>query len=200
MGYQTDFVGYFHVQPHLNEIEIEFLNTVSGARLMRPGGPLRAVGGEDARHTLLKERSPIGWSNWCACSEGCCLSYDGGDKANHMIAWIKVLVGDFLAPGASAEGCRGFEDFTFDHFVNGMVVGSRRDNRQLYAITANDNEITTEMLWPGVPEWSDYPALRYQEQIDRMREWAAAYRLEEARDRVNARRREVEEGWWSGDE
>ena len=55
----------------------------------------------------------------------------------------------------------GFEDFTFDNVVDGMVVGSRRDNRELYSITVRENEIEVELLWPGVPEWSDYPQLGY---------------------------------------
>lgn len=195
MGYQTDFVGYLYVQPALNETEIEFVNKASGTHLPRPGGQLYAVEGASGRSAWLEAEAPPGWSNWCCCSEGCCLSYDGGDQANHMIPWIRYLAGTYLVPGATAEGRGGFEDFTFDHFLNGMVVGSRRDNRQLFAITANDNDIDVEMLWPGVAEWSDYPPLRYQDGIDRFRRWAAEYRLQEGRDRAYARRLDVEAGW-----
>lgn len=40
-----------------------------------------------------------------------------------------------------------------------MVVGSRRDNRELYAITVHDNEVDVEMLWPGVNQsLNDRPA------------------------------------------
>jgi hypothetical protein len=69
-----------------------------------------------------------------------------------------------------------------------MVVGSRRDNRQLYSITARENEVEVELLWPGVPEWSDYPPLQYQREIDRFREWVVAHRLEESRQKARARR------------
>lgn len=31
MGYQTDFVGYLHVDPPLNDREIKLVNTISGS-------------------------------------------------------------------------------------------------------------------------------------------------------------------------
>ena len=30
-------------------------------------------------------------------------------------------------------------DFTFDHRLDGMIVGCRRDTRELFAITASNN-------------------------------------------------------------
>jgi hypothetical protein len=195
MGYQTDFVGYLHVQPALNHGEIDLINTIERLRYENERGGLQAVDGRHASTLALLASAPHGWSNWAACSEGCCLSYDGGDKANHMIRWLRYLMATYLVPGATAEGKPGFEDFTFDHVLNGMVVGSRRDNRQLYSITARENEVEVELLWPGVPEWSDYPPLRYQDEIDRVREWISAYRLEEARTKVRQRRAEYERGF-----
>jgi len=100
------------------------------------------------------------------------LSYDGGDKANHMVPWLKYLMATYLVPGATAWGRPGFEAFTCDHILNGMVVGSRRDNRELYSITVRDNALEVELLWPAVEEWSTYPPLAYQTEIDRFREWA----------------------------
>lgn len=195
MGYQTDFVGYLHVQPALAQAEIKVVNAISGSLfLAEPPGALRAV---DVREATLREvgaTPPRGWSNWAACSQGCCLSYDGGDKANHMIRWLKYLMQTFLVPGAAVQDRPGFEAFTCDHVLNGMVVGSRRDNRELFSITARENDVEVELLWPGVPEWSDYPPLRYQEEIDRFRDWVVAHRLEEARQRVAALRAEVMRG------
>lgn len=196
MGYQTDFVGYLHVQPALNDDEIRLLNSVAHHLPLTEGGGLQTVDRETARlHTVLA-RSPCGWSNWEACQEGCCLSYDGGDKANHMIPWLKYLMATLLVPGASVNGTENFEAFTCDHVFNGMVVGSRRDNRELYAITAVENEVEVELLWPGVPEWSSYPPLPYQREIDRVREWIADYRRDEARKRVLARRAQDEPDPW----
>lgn len=193
MGYQTDFIGYLHVQPALGDTEIAVVNRISGSIFLDPQeGGLRAADVRDEALRELRADAPRGWSNWTACPQGCCLSYDGGDKANYMIGWLKYLMETFLVPGAAVHQRPGFEDFTCDHVLNGMVVGSRRDNRELYSITARENDVEVELLWPGVPEWSDYPPLRYQDQIDRFREWVVEHRLKEARQRVRARRAEYE--------
>ncbi|MGH3411756.1 MAG: hypothetical protein ACRDPH_01580 [Marmoricola sp.] len=194
MGYQTDFVGYLHVQPALNETEVALLNDVAHKHLWGRAG-LRKVDDREAAVLALKPAPPRGWSNWEACPQGCCLSYDGGDKANAMVPWLKHLMATYLVPGATAVGQPGFEEFTGDHVLNGMVVGSRRDTRELYSITVRENEVEVELLWPGVPEWSDYPRLGYQAEIDRFRKWAAAYRLEDARQKAQAQRATLAQQW-----
>ncbi|WP_166139223.1 hypothetical protein [Nocardioides ochotonae] len=85
----------------------------------------------------------------------------------------EFLLATFLVPGASAEGT---SELTCDHVVTGMVVGSRRDTRELYSITVRDNDVEVELLWPGNPRWSDYPSLAYQIEIDRFREWVTKRR------------------------
>jgi hypothetical protein len=191
MGYQTDFIGYLHVQPSLNKAEMALIDQI--AHMPPPGtaGDVGAMGRVDDALLELASRAPQGWSNWETCGEGCCLSYDGGDKANHMIPWLKHLMSTYLVPGAAAAGRPGFQEFSCDHLLNGMVVGSGGDSRELFSITVRENEVEVELLWPGVPEWSDYPALGYQEAIDRFRDWRAAHRLEEARTKVLARRAEA---------
>lgn len=172
MGYQTDFIGYLQVLPELNAAERALINQISGSiYLDRNQTGLRPVDDLEAARLEFRDLAPSGWSNWTACAAGCCLSYDGGDKANHMIPWLKYLMSTFLVPGAKAIGHAGFEVFTCDHVVNGMVVGSRRDNRELYAITVHENEVDVEMLWPGVKDWSDYPPLAYQTEVDKFRAW-----------------------------
>lgn len=172
MGYQTDFIGYLQVLPELNESERTLIDRISGSIFAdRHVTGLKRVEEREAAQLELLERGPRGWSNWTACPTGCCLSYDGGDKANHMIPWLKFLMSTFLVPSAEVQSRAGFEAFTCDHVINGMVVGSRRDNRELYAITVRDNEVEVEMLWPGVKDWSTYPPLAYQERIDEFRDW-----------------------------
>ena len=162
MGYQTDFVGYLHVTPSLNPHEVELVNRISGSiYLDRREAGLRAVDEKDAVLRELSLAAPRGWSNWTACAGGCCLSYDGGDKANHMVPWLSYLMDTFLVPGAAARGRAGFEQLTCDHVLNGMVIGSRRDNRELYSITVRENRREVELLWPGMPEWSTYPRNAY---------------------------------------
>jgi hypothetical protein len=189
MGYQTDFIGYLHVQPSLNAAEIALINQMAR---MAPFGAVDDLASGEVDPTLLEliSGAPGGWSNWEACCQGCCLSYDGGDKANHMIPWLKYLMATYIVPGAAAAGRPGLEEFTCDHMLNGMVVGSRRDTRELFSITVRENDVEVELLWPGVPEWSDYPPLGYHAAIDRFRDWRAAHRLEDARQEVMARRAE----------
>jgi hypothetical protein len=160
MGYQTDFVGYLHVHPPLNESERELIDRISGSIYLdqQATGPRPVSRVEDAV-ALVRETAPWGWSNWTACPQGCCLSYDGGDKANHMIPWLKYLMTTFLVPGATVQSVDGLDELSCDHVLNGMVVGSRRDNRELYSITVRDNQVEVELLWPGVKEWSEYPPL-----------------------------------------
>ncbi len=169
MGYQTDFIGYLEIDPPLGQREITVVNRISGSPFLeRSDAGLRVADEDDEEFRDLMRGAPRGWSNWAVCSQGCCLSYNGGDKANHMVPWLKFLVSTFLVPGATAERIRGM---TCDHVLNGMVVGSRRDTRELYSITARSNEIRVELLWPGNPGWSDYPRLAYQTEIDRFRDW-----------------------------
>jgi hypothetical protein len=194
MGYQTDFIGYLHVDPPLNEAEIAWVNATTLCMIEEDRSGLRHVGDAEASRLELAAGAPPGWSNWAACPKGCCLSYDGGDKANHMVPWLKHLMATYLVPGAQASEKFGFEDFTCDHFLNSMVVGSRRDNRELYSITVEENDVTVELLWPGVPEWSDYEPLAYQVAIDKFREWRTAYRREQAREAARQLRAEAQSG------
>lgn len=170
MGYQTDFIGYLQIEPPLGVREQSIVNGISGSLFLRYAGSLRVANEDDEVLRRFMSEAPYGWSNWTVCDEGCCLSYDGRDKANHMAPWLKFLMATFLVPGAAAEGIEGL---SCDHVLNGMVVGSRRDTRELYSITVRDNEVEVELLWPGNPEWSDYPRLAYQTEIDRFRDWVA---------------------------
>jgi len=172
MGYQTDFIGYLQIDPPLGPRERSFINCISGSLfLQESSGALRVADEDDEVLRGLVSEAPRGWSNWTVCPQGCCLSYDGGDKANHMVPWLEFLMATFLVAGAAAEGIDGM---TCDHVLSGMVVGSRRDTRELYSITVRDNDVEVELLWPGNPQWSDYPRLAYQTEIDRFRHWAAA--------------------------
>lgn len=171
MGYQTDYLGYLQIDPPLGEREHTLINRISGSMFLRePDGPLRVADEDDEVLRDLTRHPPRGWSNWTVCPQGCCLSYDGGDKANHMVPWLKFLMTTFLVKGAAAEGITGM---TCDHVLTGMVVGSRRDTRELFSITVRDNHVDIELLWPGNPAWSDYPRLAYQVEIDRFRDWVA---------------------------
>ena len=143
MGYQTDFIGYLQIEPPLGPREHSFINRVSGSLFLQGvEGGLRVADQDDEVLRDLLAKAPQGWSNWTVCPQGCCLSYDGGDKANHMVPWLKFLMATFLVAGAAAEGISGM---TCDHVLRGMVVGSRRDTRELYSITVRDNDVEVEL-------------------------------------------------------
>src|SRR5690606_10220174 len=122
MGYQTDFIGYLQIEPPLGAREISFINRISGSPFLRESeSGLRVAGQADGGLRQATRHAPRGWANWAVCSQGCCLSYDGGDKANHMVPWLEFLMATFLVPGATGEGVSGL---TCDHVLSGMVVGS----------------------------------------------------------------------------
>lgn len=85
---------------------------------------------------------------------------------------MRYLIDHFLCPGAEAQGSGlpEFADFTFDHRADGLIIGGRRDNRELSAINVFDNAVTVHVLAPGDPSPFDdeiYAQLPYAREIDR---------------------------------
>ncbi len=177
MGYTTDYVGHLTIAPRLNEEEIEYLQAFSmSRRCQREGGPYAVPGNPRAEqsddfpagtYSTQAAGQPNLWCDWVPCWEGECLTWSGKEKSYSMVAWLRYLIAHFLKPGASAQGHPGFEGFTFDHVVSGMVVGCRRDTKELFAVRAARNRVRTRVLNPGEPAWAAYPALPYETEIDR---------------------------------
>lgn len=173
MGYQTKWVGAINVTPPLNKTEIHVVNRLAQVLYddERSPGP-RELAMSDAAILAFRQGVPRGWSTWGACAAGCCLSYDGSDKANFMVAWLKYLMNPFLTPGAAAESVDGLGFLTCDHVLNGMVVGAHQDIGELYSITVRDNDQKVEVLWPGDRRWSTYQSSLNEQEIDGRRAWA----------------------------
>jgi hypothetical protein len=181
MGYTTDFVGHIDIEPALNQDEVEYLTAFARARHFdRPEGPYLVPGnpyvderpGVDGdRYNRAGPGMPQLYCQWVPCWDGCCLSFDGQEKFYEPVAWLRYLVAHFLRPGAKAarSGLPVFEHFTFDHALSGMVVGCRRDNKELFAITAHGTRVATKVLRAGEPSYWDRPPLPYEEQRDRER-------------------------------
>lgn len=110
------------------------------------------------------------------------MAWNGTEKSDSMIEWLRYLIAHFLRPGAIAEGQDGFEVFTFDHTLSGMVVGCRRDTKELFAVTVSDNRVRTRVLRAPDPRYADLPPLPYEQQIDRRN------------DRIRRRRGRAREG------
>jgi len=178
MGFTTDFIGHIDIDPGLNEAELAYLDAFRKSRRFdRPGGPYEVPGNPyiDERLTsssVAYNRPAFGqpqlWCQWQPCWGGCCLAFDGNEKFYEPVRWLRYLIDHFLRPGAAASrsGLASFEEFTFDHRLEGLVVGCRRDNKQLYGIRVTDNVVSTEVLRPADPRYLDFPPLPYEDAID----------------------------------
>ncbi len=181
MGYTTDFVGHIDIDPPLNEAECDYLLAFSRSRRWdRPEGPYAVPGNPSAEEPLPKDAArynrkapgqPQLWCQWVPCWDGCCLSFSGHEKFYEPIRWLEYLLDHFLRPGARAEtsGEPAFEHFTFDHRLAGMIVGCRRDTRELFAIEVERNAVRTRVLRRGDSSYDAFGMLPYEEQIDRER-------------------------------
>ena len=181
MGYTTDFIGHIDIDPGLNEAEVAYLDAFRRSRRFdRAGGPYAVPGNpyveerpEASLHAYNRPASgqPELWCQWEPCWSGCCLAFDGVEKFYEPVRWLRYLVDHFLCPGAEASrsGLAYFEKFTFDHHLEGLVVGCRRDNKELFGIRVRGNVVTTEVLRPADPSYSGYPPLPYEDAIDRER-------------------------------
>jgi hypothetical protein len=190
MGHSTDFIGHIDIEPPLNDAEIDYLGAIcTSRRFDRADGPYDVPGNPRAetsdgidpdRYNRCAPGQPNLWCDWQVCWEGCCLAWNGTEKSYSMIQWLRYLIAHFLEPGAAAAGNPRFAHFAFDHRLNGMVVGCRRDTKELFAVRVRDNRVTEQVLRPADPRYLDYPPLPYEEQIDR-----------EAADRPRYRRRRM---------
>ena len=181
MGYTTDFLGHIDIDPGLNEAEVAYLDAFHRSRRFdRTGGPYEVPGNpyvderpepNRAAYNRPAPGQPQLWCQWQPCWGGCCLAFDGIEKFYEPVRWLRYLVDHFLRPGAEASrsGQAHFDEFTFDHHLEGLVVGCRRDNKQLFGIRVQRNVVSTELLRPADPRYSDYPPLPYEDAIDRER-------------------------------
>jgi hypothetical protein len=178
MGYTTDFIGHIDIDPPLNEHEMQYLIAFSKTRhCERPGGEYAVAGNpyvcEDGLSTEQLNAVPPGqpgyWCHWEPCWDGCCLSFNGNEKFYQPVRWLTYLVEHFLMPDAVASrtGGSAFAGFTFDHVLEGMVIGCRRDTKELFAIEVTGNVVTEKALRPADPRYVDWPPLPYEAAIDR---------------------------------
>ncbi|MDX6301759.1 MAG: hypothetical protein QOF53_2973, partial [Nocardioidaceae bacterium] len=109
------------------------------------------------------------WCDWVPCWDGCCLAYNGNEKFYEPTTWLRYLIAHFLKPGATASRTdeARFEGFTFDQVLDGMVVGCRRENKELYAIVTHKNRVTERVLRSADQRYLDRPPLAYELAIDR---------------------------------
>lgn len=179
MAYCTDFIGHVEVRPGLNEAELGYLAAFTGSRRWRrPEGPY-AVPTDACEEEptaarawhLPAEGQPTLWCDWTPCWDGCSLTWQGEERFAGVGTWLGYLVDHFLRPGAAASrtGDPLFGGFTFDHVLDGMVVGCRRDNKQLFAVSVHENRVREEILRPGDRRLRGMPPLPYEDLVDSRR-------------------------------
>lgn len=179
MGYTTDFVGHINIDPPLNERERMYLEAFHGSRRFDRGGDPYEIPGNPAAERVTEIAAqtydrvmpgqPSPWCRWVPCWDGCCLALDGEEKIYQAERWLEYLRCHFLSAEAPGRDSAFLDGFTFDHQLEGMVVGCRRDNKELFSIIAEDGRIFREVLRPADPRYLDYPPLPYEQVIDRDR-------------------------------
>ena len=157
MGYTTDFSGSVNVDPPLNRAEADYLTRFSQTRRMRyaagpytveeNGAPVEAGG-----YNLPPDGQPGLWCQWVPCEgvtaknqvhPAAALEWDGVEKFYESAEWMKYLIDHFLKPGAAAEGQPGFEEFTFDHVVSGVIQAQGEDPDDRWKLIVDNNQVKT---------------------------------------------------------
>ena len=182
MGHNTTYLGHVEIVPGLNQAEYDYLRAFTySRRCYRRDGPYAVIPahpheGESQRATKLRNQIADGqpgyWCDWAPCPHGCCLKWNGFEKFSAGGAWLQYLIDHFLRRGAHAarSGDPQFEQFAFDHEMNGFVVGERHDTRELFALIVQEDEVQRVVLrdgdpgapWePGYQEIDDLPWLAH---------------------------------------
>ena len=150
MGYTTDFVGHIDIEPSLNQDEMEYLSAFSlSRRFDRPEGPYAVPGNPMAALDTEHETVDIG-DLQPRRSRPAAAAVPVGAVPGRLLPGLRRAreVLRARAPGCvtssstsssrerrlSRSGLPAFEHFTFDHRLDGMVVGCRRDTKELFAI------------------------------------------------------------------
>jgi hypothetical protein len=210
MGVNTDYLGHIEIVPNLNQAEYDYLQAFARSRRSyRPEGTY-AVTPEDPhtgnsdrevqRYNQIAEGQPSYWCQWVPCPHGCCLGWNGMEKFYAGQAWLKYLIDHFLRRGAYARssGDPQFREFTFDHEMNGIIVGEQKDNRELFILRVAADEVTRETLRRGDPDpWEPgYRGLDDRPWLAGERPWRSSLdfpppELEQTPPRQSTRRRRI---------
>lgn len=191
MGLHTDYLGHARITPALNADEVEFLRSFDETRHCGDRSPLDVVqhpadneptGDVDA-HNLPAVGRPGLWCPWTCCGTGCCLHWDGLEKPYAPQEWLRFLIDTFLRPSAVLANDPQAQrlGLTFDHLLDGMLVGQRQESGELFALVVRKNVVQRRVLVPGAEGTDDWGY--------RSPEWEQKSR----QDRIEARRRRFED-------
>jgi len=133
-----EYVGHIDVAPVLTRAEIAYL--------------------QDGGFHDESGRLACGWScPWRPTPDGRRLtpSHHPADREPEPVAWLRYLIAELLRPGASRSFRKELKGFSFDHHLEGMVVGCRRGSGELFAITAKNNRVRERVLRPAAASYAE---------------------------------------------
>lgn len=161
MGYRVTTVGHIDVRPALNDEEFEYLVAFAESRRWRRSGdpwevPAAPFGmdedhGDVEGYSQPAEGQPGLWCPWVPSCGGRCLGVIDGRDGRHdsLTRWLAYLDETFLRRGARASGVPGFESFTFDHELSGVVAAYRNDCGELWLVRPRSGRVEEEVLRQG---------------------------------------------------
>jgi len=166
MGLYTDYLGRAQITPALSAGEVEFLRAFNRTRHCGDRGPLdvvmhpaddERVGDVDA-YNRTSRGMPGLWCPWTTCGQGCCLHWDRAEKPYAPERWLTYLIDTLLRPGAAlaADPVARDAGLTFDHVLDGVIVGERRETAELFALEVRANVVTRRVLVPGAAGTDDW--------------------------------------------
>jgi hypothetical protein len=167
MGYTTDFTGVVAIVPPLNRAEIDYLNAFAETRRMhRSNGPYYVQGSGDFGQgrdddVIDYNQHPVGqpslWCGWVPSDDGTAIEWNGVEKFHDADEWMAYLIDHFLKPAAVTSRDGGqFEQFTYDHVLNGCIEAQGEDPDDLWRLVVANNVVTrvdAVTRWPdGTPD------------------------------------------------
>ena len=160
MGYNTDFEGSVAVSPPLNGHEMRYLCQFAATRhIDRRRGPYYVDGqhgsGDDS--DVLSDdphpSQPGRWCRWVPTADGDALEWDGAEKFYKAAEWMQYVIDHFLCLNGLAQGHPGFENFTFDHVINGSIAAQGEDPEDTWDLDVDENIV--KILGLTLPEIAD---------------------------------------------
>lgn len=133
----SGFIGHLRIRPALNGAERAHL-----VMLAESPGTLRGT------PTGRGDRDvPFARLAWEICSDGCCLTWDPDLEASRMmLPTLRFLIDHLLRRGAKAEGDPEFGGFTFDHVLDGVVMGCGYRDTDVRLVEVADNAASERVL------------------------------------------------------
>lgn len=190
MGINTNYVGQVLIEPLLSAAETAYLTAFSDTRhnaeveqqFRLPGNPMAASppveNSQVAKPNRVAAGRPSYWCPWTPCFEGHCLRANDLDTASPGEAWLRYLIDTFLRPSSIARSDRSgaLTGFTFDHNLNGVLVGSPEDTCEVFALRVRNNTVSRQQLMAplALPAWDaavDWQTENEHRRADRDGSW-----------------------------